>query len=470
MFLNNLYFDSIYVRNSSVEFVKTILMYTRSISILKLNGNKLTVACNILPPLRKIFLTDLSVNQIRVIKTACFQSAPYLTEITLSHNNLTAIHQKAFFNLQLLAILNLSHNKLKHFTLSVLIASSNLIMLNLQNNTLEDFSSKIMSQQELQFLSTENYYVCCFISRNVSCITTKPWYFSCNSLLSNNQLQRLVCTICIFIFILNISCILLQQFLAKSNYIGFYQILIALNATDMIYGAYLMFLLIASKHHTHEFVKKTSPICLFIFALILHFNISSILFNFLSTLCRFMIVKYPVETKFKQPEYLFKLIASLFALSCLFTFMISIIMQLFNFPITNPFCTPFIDPSNSILLIKALVHFIVVCQFLATSAITTLYILLLNEMKVAAEKVQNSSLKKVSHVSILMQIAVLISANTLTWIPSGIIYFFAMMMEKYPMEIVLWTIITIGPISAVVTPSVFVGTTLRKILKQKVKL
>ena len=282
-----------------MQFVKTILTNTRSISILKLNGNKLTIVCNILPPLRNIFLIDLSVNQIKVIKTACFQNAPYLTEITLSHNNLTAIHQRAFSNLQLLAILNLSHNKLKHFPFSVLIGSSHLIMLNLQKNTLQDFSSKIMSQKELQFLLTDNYYVCCLFTRKVCCITTTPWYFSCNSLLSNNQLQRLVITICIFIFILNLSCILLQQSLLKSNYLGFYQILIAINLTDMFYGAYLMLLLISSQHHTYEFVKQTSPICLFIFAIILHFNIFSISFNCLLTLCRFMIIKYPVETKFK---------------------------------------------------------------------------------------------------------------------------------------------------------------------------
>ena len=89
--------------------------------------------------------------------------------------------------------------------------------------------------------------------------------------------------------------------------------------------------------------------------------------------------------------------------------------------------------------------------------------------KKTAEKVQNSSLKKASNVLIMIQISVLISVNALTWIPSGIIYIFAMVMEKYPIEIILWTIITIIPIGAIVSPFVFVSAALRKILREKPK-
>ena len=109
--------------------------------------------------------------------------------------------------------------------------------------------------------------------------------------------------------------------------------------------------------------------------------------------------------------------------------------------------------------------FIVIFQFLATCATSVLHISLFYELQKATKKVQNSSLKKTSKVFIIIQISVLISANGLTWIPSGIVYIFAMTMEKYPMEIILWTIIAISPISAIVSPFVFINTALRKILK-----
>ena len=175
-----------------------------------------------------------------------------------------------------------------------------------------------------------------------------------------------------------------------------------------------------------------------------------------------MITKYLVETPFKQPGVLFKLIVSSITLSLLFTLFIFIIIHLFNFAVITPFCTPFIDPSNSILLVKLLVWFIVIFQFLATCTTSIVYIFLFYELRKAAEKV-HLFLKNASYVVIMIQISVLISANALTWIPSGIIYIFAMEMEKYPMEIILWTIITIIPISAIVSPFVFISTALRKI-------
>ena len=99
IFITIFYFDTIHVRNSSEEFVKSICMHANIISILRLNNNNLTVACNILPPLKKSLIVDLSFNLITVITDSCFQNAPHLTDITFSHNNLKAIHQNAFFNI-----------------------------------------------------------------------------------------------------------------------------------------------------------------------------------------------------------------------------------------------------------------------------------------------------------------------------------------------------------------------------------
>ena len=467
-FIRNFNFVSVHIRHSSKYFVKMICDSAKTISILRLNLNNLTTVCNLLPPLRKGFIVDLSFNVIKVITDVCFENAPYLTEIILSHNKLKTIHRKAFFNLPALAILNLSQNKLKHLFMSQLLYSSNLVLLNLQNNNSQDFSSYLLPHDK-QFLPT--YYLCCQISRPTICITRKPWYLSCNNFFLNSQVKISVYSAIIFILIPNLLCISSQSFLLNPDSFGFHQIIIAINLIDINYAVYLMLLIIGNQHFIHEFMWTSSPFCFVIFALLLNFSITSILFNCLATLCRLMIIKYPVKTKFKQPRYLLKLIVCSFTLSCVFTFVISVIMKLFSLPITTPFCIPFVDPSNSILLVKFLMWFITVCQFLATGVTATWYISLFYELKKATEKVQNPSSKKVSYVSILIQIAVLFSANTLTWIPSGSIYFVIMMMEKYPMEIVLWTIIVIGPISAIVTPSVFIRSTMIKMMKiQDVRL
>ena len=464
IFIRNFNFISVHIRHSSKYFVKMICDSAKTISILRLNHNNLTTVCNLLPPLREGFIVDLGFNVIEVITDACFQNAPHLAEIILSHNQLKMIQKKAFFNLPSLAILNLSQNKLKHFFMSQLLHSSNLILLNLQNNNSQDFSSNLMSHDK-QFLPT--YYLCCQFSSNTICITKKPWYLSCNNFFLSGQVEIIVYSAITFILIPNLLCSSSQIFLLKPDSFGFHQIIVAINLIDINYGVYLMLLLIGNQHFIHEFIWTSSPFCFIIFSFLLNISITSILFNCIATLCRLMIIKYPLKTKFKQPRYLFKLIVCSFILSCLFTFVISIIMQLFSLTITNPFCIPFIDPSKSILLVKFLMWFITVCQFLATIATATWYISLFYQLKKAAEKVENPSSKKVSHVSIWIQITVLFSANTLTWIPSGSIYLVLMMMEKYPMEIVLWTIITIGPISAIVTPCVFIRSTMIKMMKMQ---
>ena len=90
-----------------------------------------------------------------------------------------------------------------------------------------------------------------------------------------------------------------------------------------------------------------------------------------------------------------------------------------------------------------------------------MYVFLYLELKKSQQGMEKC-VKKVSTQTILIQIVVTLTSNTLTWIPSGVIYISAMIMSQYPMEMMIWVLIAVAPINAIVNPIMFIRTALKK--------
>lgn len=63
--------------------------------------------------------------------------------------------------------------------------------------------------------------------------------------------------------------------------------------------------------------------------------------------------------------------------------------------------------------------------------------------------------------------AVISISSLLYWIPANIIYLAAVMMDRYPMEMVEWSMVAVVPIYSVVYPLVFIGTSARSLWRKK---
>ena len=56
---------------------------------------------------------------------------------------------------------------------------------------------------------------------------------------------------------------------------------------------------------------------------------------------------------------------------------------------------------------------------------------------------------------------VTVTANILTWIPSGVIYTAAMIAKEYPMDMILWALVAVEPINCIINPLLFIRTSIK---------
>ena len=126
------------------------------------------------------------------------------------------------------------------------------------------------------------------------------------------------------------------------------------------------------------------------------------------------------------------------------------------------FCIPFVDPSQSVTLIKIITWLVVLPQFVSVMTIAMVHILLLQELK----KHQNTLKDKMSKIQTnsfhAVQLLIMSTSNIICWVPSGAIFIITMFIDRYPMEMILWTIVAVGPINAIVNPCINTFTTGRK--------
>ena len=80
--------------------------------------------------------------------------------------------------------------------------------------------------------------------------------------------------------------------------------------------------------------------------------------------------------------------------------------------------------------------------------------------------IKNIDTKK-SYLPLYMQVCLVTSSNVLCWIPSGIIYLVTMSLEKYPINLIIWSAIAITPINSVINPIVFIVANVRSNKKKR---
>ena len=164
---------------------------------------------------------------------------------------------------------------------------------------------------------------------------------------------------------------------------------------------------------------------------------------------------YPVETKLNKFKHLMKCIKSFCTLSTLLAIVVMTITwkHLSYLPIN--LCTPFVDSSHSVILIKIIIWCIVVLQVVFLMSINAMHILLISTIKRNQMKIKTRRSRTKSNVSLMMQLFILSSSNILCWNPSCVIYIVIMFVDRYPIEIVTWTTILIVPINAIINSVCF---------------
>ena len=164
------------------------------------------------------------------------------------------------------------------------------------------------------------------------------------------------------------------------------------------------------------------------------------------------------RAKIKDQNYFIRLICAIISLSTTFSIAITIVIKHLQSEIPLHICSPFIDPSNSVILIKIITWNNVLFQFSAMIFIISVYIQLFQTLKKSQEDLHQEMLSKRSNLSLLIQLFIITGSNILCWIPVGCIYLTSMFLDKYPIDMVIWTTIIVTPINSIINPIEFILT------------
>ena len=143
---------------------------------------------------------------------------------------------------------------------------------------------------------------------------------------------------------------------------------------------------------------------------------------------------------------------------------ITIAMQSIYKQVPIGFCFPFVDPSKSILLLKLISWFVICYQLLAVLFILVIYLLTFFWIQKYRKTVAKQFSNKQTNLSLFIELITISISCFIWWVPSSIVYLITWILEKYPIDIIIWTAVAISPINSIVNPLVSLKGTARRVL------
>ena len=461
-------FISISLVDVTPTLANGISKYFPNCLYIKLNRNSLTDVCHdFVSP--TVILFDIKFNKISNISTGCFIFLFDLKAIYLDYNSIVSVNPLSFVSLFSLKVLSLSNNPLYSFANNVFLKTSAIELVSIKYVELTNVNA--FKSLKVKLFETSDFHFCCIAPCNSQCSQNIPWFSSCSDLLPKVTMKICWIGVLILVFITNFISILICTWFDCLGTI-FQKVVYSINFTDLIFVIYLSIIWFTDRTNIGNFMLyeekwKADKLCFAAFGIITWFSISIQCFLIFGSLTRLMVVIYPLETKFNSMQFISKYLSLIFitsvclVLSAIFTIKDKVI----NIP--TYLCLPFVDPTKSVIELNALTWFVAVTQFLTSIVILFLHVHLVKQLEKSQQFLKNVKSDVISHSSLEIQLTILTVSNFLCWIPCNIIFVLTMFLPKYPMALVIWTVVGILPLRSIITPSVFIITSIKKMLKSK---
>ncbi len=169
-----------------------------------------------------------------------------------------------------------------------------------------------------------------------------------------------------------------------------------------------------------------------------------------------------MDSKVKDTQYILKKVLVM----CVSAIFLSSALTLLEWLLDNVplmrICSPFIDPTNELVIVKVTTFTVVALQLLSVVFIVTMYRKLLVSVQKSQSNIQHAVSKQRSNTPLVVQIFVVTGSNILCWIPSGAFYLTSLFVKEYPIDVIFWMTIGMNPVNSIVNPIVFIVTSLRK--------
>ena len=288
---------------------------------------------------------------------------------------------------------------------------------------------------------TDDFHICCISPKYTECSKMPPWYSSCSNLLPNIG-TRLLFSIISFIIFAGNSLSFFKHFntVKKKQRGGLHSIIVcATNVGDFLCGGYLFIIWMGDLQYGREFIVnemkwKNGVSCSVAFILILMFSLVVPYLLSLLSFARYMVVVYPMESKFRSPSFVCNCVFAGTNFSLLIAFVSAVNLNLKQI-IPTQLCSPFIDPTDSTALIRFLTIGVTILQMSAFCFIITIYFQLLHFIRKLKQEMLFES--KLMSRGLVTQILLVTVSNLAGWFPSSLIFLIFLLKSKYPVDLVI---------------------------------
>ncbi len=463
-------FHSIGLVKSKIEM--TIMSKLSQLLYFSFEDYNISMSCSLLPressTLRNIVIR---FGKFQTVNSFCNKKSSHLLNIDFSHNGIGFLENKAFAGLNFLLVLNLSNNLLTKFPVDTLTNSTTIRVLSLLENTLSQIEADAFVSLALNELQSADFHICCLVPKVTKCFATRPWYISCSQLLPSSGFMSAFIAISMTNIILSVIAVLSILKTKSEKNLANITVTVVVSCTETLCGVYLTCLWGADASFGNNYIIqeeywRSSIFCHFASFLLLLFNILEPSMIFFLSISRFMIVKHPLDSNFKDSCYVSQKVVAIVLAVLVVTTAISTTGSCIYPTLPTNLCLPFVDPTNSVVFVKVLTILVATSQLGICIFIPFIYFSLVRKKQASAKKVETSISDKNSDTPLIIQLLVVTLSNIVCWVPTNTIFIISLFLKHFPSKLVICTTVFVVPINSIVNPSVFIFTSLRTICRE----
>ncbi len=431
--------------------------------------------------LTEICMTNLSnlvhlnaqSNNIPVITKFCFKLMVNLKVLQLDKNRIIRIQPKSFWNLKELKLLSLSGNSLPQLGSNVLPVLPSLEYILIENSNTTEISVLALHNNNVDFVVTDNYHLCCVAGTKSCCNAHRPWYISCSQLLPLKSFDVLFGCVLLLIIFMNTVSAGLHHF-EQSSQKTFSTIVKCLNMSNMLLSTYLLLLWVPNfvlnkRFMVEELSWRSSSLCTAALGIMTWFSWCSTSLYSMHSVSRLMVVVSPMDTRFKKETFVTKSALTLFF--CCFTLSGSFTLgsKLTTKTLATSLCLLFADPSHSCVTVTVFVWLITIIQSIAFTSIFISHYFIVKRVTMSAQTMKTCSSRTSSDKMMKIQLTLLTLSVAITWIPADICFTALLFVPRYPIHLLFWIVILVVPLNTIFSPIIMIVVFIRKTLNASLK-
>ncbi len=414
---------------------------------------------------------DLSHNSLSQLESRPFKQMHHLHMIFVKCNQISHIGSNAFRKNNHLFLLNVEDNIITDMGENVFNPVSSLPLLLISNNTLpKNVISKFqLAQVSVKSLVTDSTALCCFAAHVYTCVQKSAWYFHCGRLLKS--LDTAIIFGIVLVTVLNVSLLftnLQSDYSERKKFSPYTMILNTLSVSYLLTSCCFILQVSYDSKYGNDYVYfvkkwKTSFNCKFSVHTILMCNLLTLCTHIFLAVSRMIVVIHPVETKFKKPKFVSCSLAAIF-LACL-VIALGASSALTYTSVPGVLCSPYDDPTKSVLVVYIVVVFTLIFQVCSLFLISGCFMLLIGGLKKSQKATDTTNRTK--NTSIISQLVALVALHFCAWIPPSNTFLVCLFLSSYHLDIPTWALLVGLAVDAIGDPILFLSVSLKAYLKKK---